>query len=337
MMEETLKGGQRLHGDSPAQEAGLPVVSIITVVFNGLSLIEKTIKSVISQTWPNIEYIVIDGGSTDGTVEILRLYDHQMSYWISEPDKGIYDAMNKGLAAATGDYVWFMNAGDLIYSPETTEKIFSGTKADRKFEPLDERKEAVQVDQGGKPDFRNLASIYYGDAMIVDAGYHEVGLRRLRPPENLTWKSFRKGMLVCHQAILVSREIVEPFDPQYRHSADYDWVLRALIKAQGSRRKAQGKAKGASLKAQEKSQGARLKAQDTEPMVNPRLQSGDIVNTNLVLCAFLDGGHSKQNIGISLKERFHSMVRHYGWVPTVLWHVPIGFKFGWYYFRHKRF
>jgi glycosyltransferase involved in cell wall biosynthesis len=335
MMEETLKGGQRLHGDSPAQEAGLPVVSIITVVFNGLSLIEKTIKSVISQTWPNIEYIVIDGGSTDGTVEILRLYDHQISYWISEPDKGIYDAMNKGLATATGDYVWFMNAGDVIYSPETTEKIFSGTKSANNADSAIIGQAHTQLNFASNPV--NLALIYYGDAMIVDAGYNEVGLRRLRPPENLTWKSFRKGMLVCHQAILVSREIVEPFDPQYRHSADYDWVLRALIKAQGSRLKAQGKAKGASLKAQEKSQGARRKAQDTELMVNPRLQSGDIVNTNLVLCAFLDGGHSKQNIGISLKERFHSMVRHYGWVPTVLWHVPIGFKFGWYYFRHKRF
>ncbi len=303
MMEETLKGGQRLGGQSPVKKAGLQVVSVITVVYNGLSLIEKTINSILSQTWPNIEYIVIDGGSTDGTVEILRLYNDHISYWISEPDKGIYDAMNKGLSAATGDYVWFMNAGDQIYSPETTEKIFSGNNPGREFESATERKVALPADQGVELDFRNLASIYYGDAMIVDAGYHEVGLRRLRPPENLTWKSFRKGMVVCHQAILVSREIAEPFDPQYSHSADFDWVLRALIKAQG----------------------ARLKAQ------------AGIVNTRLVLCAFLDGGHSKQNIGISLRERFHSMVRHYGWVATILSHVTIGFKFGWYYFRHKRF
>jgi glycosyltransferase involved in cell wall biosynthesis len=271
-MEMTLQGGTRLSGQSPVKEPGLPVVSVITVVYNSLSLIEKTIRSVVSQTYPNIEYIVIDGGSADGTTEIIRLYEKQISYWISEPDRGIYDAMNKGLAAATGDFVWFMNAGDLIYSDDITARIFSGERSE-------------------------VAVIYYGDTMIVDPDYREIGLRRLRPPEQLTWKSFRKGMLVCHQAILVSRAIADPFDPAYRHSADFDWVVRALKKAQGS----------------------------------------PIINTHMVLCAFLDGGHSKQNIGISLKERFHSMARHYGLIPTVLRHIPIVVRFGWYYLRNKRF
>ena len=209
--------------------------------------------------------------------------------------------MNKGLAAATGDYVWFMNAGDLIYSPQTTEKIFASGQ---------------------------LASIYYGEAMIVDSAYREVGLRRLRPPEKLTWKSFKKGMLVCHQAILVRRDITVPFDPQYRHSADYDWVLKAL-------KKAEGRGQRAEIRKKNKEEGING---GTELMVYPGLQSGgSVVHTHLILCSFLDGGHSKQNIGISLRERFHSMVRHYGLLPTVLRHIPIAIRFGWYYLRNKRF
>ncbi len=280
-MNDTLQGGTRLDGQSPLKQAGLPVVSVITVVYNSLSLIEKTITSIIEQTYPNIEFIVIDGGSSDGTVELIRLYEKKISYWISEPDRGIYDAMNKGLAAATGDYIWFINAGDRIYSPETTEKIFGTTENPHGIEAL--------------------PFIYYGDTMIVDAEYREVGLRRLRPPEILTWKSFKKGMLVCHQAIIVSRRISEPFDPQYKHSADFDWVVRALKKAEG------------------------------------RGPASSTLNTHLILCSFLDGGHSKQNIGISLRERFHSMVRHYGLVPTVLRHIPIVIRFLWYYLINKRF
>jgi len=303
MMEETLQGGYRINGQSPVKEAGLPVISVITVVYNSLSLIEKTIKSIVGQTYPNIEFIVIDGGSDDGTVEIILLYEKQISYWISEPDRGIYDAMNKGLAASTGDYMWFMNAGDQIYAEDTLEKIFAG---DRDFR---EREQCL---------------VYYGDTMIVDSEYREVGLRRLRPPEVLTWKSFKKGMLVCHQAIIVSREIAEPFDPQYRHSADFDWVVRALKKAQGEILKAQD------IK---NLQGENLIAhQHTSTSAHQHIS-----NTHLVLCAFLDGGHSKKNIGISLRERFHSMVRHYGLIPTVLRHIPIAVKFGWYYLRNKRF
>jgi hypothetical protein len=333
-MEETLHGGTRLNGQSPVKVAGLPVVSVITVVYNSLNLIEKTIRSITGQTYPNIEFVVIDGGSSDGTVEIIRLYEKQIDWWISEPDHGIYDAMNKGLAAATGDYVWFMNAGDRIYAADTLDKIFAGGQP-RNF---------------GESGIRHKAKIWYGDTMIVDPEYREVGLRRLRPPEVLTWKSFKNGMLVCHQAIIVSREIAEPFDPRYRHSADFDWVVRALKKAQGSRRKAQ--------ETRHKAQGARSEGQE-ELVINPRLHSGDVdpaqvsdltanqpfnlstcqpvINTHLILCAFLDGGQSKRNIGISLRERFHSMVRHYGLIPTIIRHVPIAMKFVWYYLINKRF
>jgi hypothetical protein len=165
--------------------------------------------------------------------------------------------------------------------------------------------------------------------MIVDPEYREIGLRRLRPPEVLTWKSFKKGMLVCHQAILVNREIAGPFDPQYKHSADFDWVLRALTKAEGSRLKAQGRIKEQGIQVE------RSASPTNQHMSTSAHQH--IVNTHLVLCTFLDGGHSKKNIGISIRERFHSMVRHYGLIPTLFSHIPIVARFGWYYFRNKRF
>ena len=182
----------------------LPKVSVITVVYNAVELLERTIRNIRSQTYPNIEFIIIDGGSTDGTLDIINNYADLISYWISEPDKGLYDAMNKGLKAATGDFVWFINAGDLIYNKDTTALIFENTES--------------------------IADIYYGDTMIVDQEYNEIGLRRLRPPENLSWKSFQKGMLVCHQSILINRKLAEPYDLDLPHSADFDWVIKALKK-----------------------------------------------------------------------------------------------------------
>ena len=182
-----------------------PKVSVITVVYNDAEGLARTIQSVKNQTYRNIEHIVIDGGSSDGTVPLIRENEADIEYWVSEPDNGIYDAMNKGLEAAKGDFVWFMNAGDLIYDQDTTEKVFPGDE--------------------------QIADIYYGDTIIVDEQYMEVGLRRLRPPDELNWKSFRRGMLVCHQAILVKKDIAEKYDPRYSHSADFDWVIKVLKKA----------------------------------------------------------------------------------------------------------
>ena len=182
----------------------LPKVSVITVVYNAVSLLERTILNIRSQTYPNIEFIVIDGASTDGTLEIIKKYEDLIDLWKSEPDEGLYDAMNKGLKAASGDFVWFINAGDLIYSEDTTAMIFEG------LESYDD--------------------IYYGDTMVVDQEYQEIGLRRLRPPENLNWKSFQKGMLVCHQSILINRTLAELYDLDLPHSADFDWVIKALKK-----------------------------------------------------------------------------------------------------------
>ena len=87
-------------------------ISVVTVCYNAVDCIEETMLSVLDQTYPNIEYIVIDGGSSDGTADVIRKYADRLAYWVSEPDKGIYDAMNKGIVAATGDYINFMNAGD---------------------------------------------------------------------------------------------------------------------------------------------------------------------------------------------------------------------------------
>ncbi|GHT63967.1 hypothetical protein AGMMS50239_20840 [Bacteroidia bacterium] len=100
-----------------------PKISIVTVTYNAVSVLEETILSIINQIYNNIEYIVIDGGSTDGTLDIIKKYEDRLSYWISEPDKGIYDAMNKGIDRASGDWINFMNAGDLFYSNTIIQEL----------------------------------------------------------------------------------------------------------------------------------------------------------------------------------------------------------------------
>ena len=105
-----------------------PKISIVTVTYNCKDTVEKTIQNVLKQTYPNIEYIVIDGNSTDGTKEIIERYADRLAYWVSEPDKGIYDAMNKGIKAATGDWILFRNSGDYFFEPSTVEKVFDWYK-----------------------------------------------------------------------------------------------------------------------------------------------------------------------------------------------------------------
>ncbi|WPQ64528.1 glycosyltransferase family 2 protein [Chitinophaga sancti] len=103
-----------------------PLVSIITVVYNGIISLEKTILSVLGQSFQNIEYIIIDGGSTDGSVDIIKKYADRLAYWVSEPDKGIYYAMNKGIDQASGEWINFMNVGDWFYSADSVNDIFGG-------------------------------------------------------------------------------------------------------------------------------------------------------------------------------------------------------------------
>lgn len=179
-------------------------ISIITVVFNGHSLLERTIKSVLIQTYPHIEYIIIDGASKDGTLDIIDKYRPRIQTIISEKDKGIYDAMNKGLSAATGDYVLFLNAGDELYSDNTINEVFASSKE---------------------------ADVYYGNTAVVDEQRNILGDRRLTPPSILTWKSFKFGMSVSHQSFIAKRSLCEPYSLDYQLGADIDWIIRILKKA----------------------------------------------------------------------------------------------------------
>ena len=102
-----------------------PLISIITVTFNAAGTLERAIRSVLNQTYGNYEYIIIDGASTDGTTDIIGRYSDRLTYWISEPDRGLYDAMNKGIAVAHGDYIYFLGSDDMLF-PTALEEIFSG-------------------------------------------------------------------------------------------------------------------------------------------------------------------------------------------------------------------
>ncbi len=184
-----------------------PKISIITVVRNNAESLKETLKALISLNYAYKELIVIDGNSTDDTPSIIAEFAHNISYWISEPDKGIYDAMNKGLRAATGEYVWFMNAGDLPYSDDVLNQVFYPSE--------------------------NYADIYYGEAMIVSAEGRELGLRRKRIPRKLTQKSFLRGMTICHQSIFIKRSIAPMYNLDLRYVSDIEWVIES-IKGSGS-------------------------------------------------------------------------------------------------------
>lgn len=181
-----------------------PTLSVITVVYNNVRDIELTMLSVLNQTYPTIEYIIIDGASTDGTLDVIKKYEGRLSKFISEKDKGIYDAMNKGLALATGDYVLFMNSGDEIYAPDTVAAIFATA-----------------------PD----ADIYYGETEMINEARESLGRRRHQAPQNFTWRSFKYGMSVSHQAIYIRRSLLQPYSNKYQLSADIDWILHAAKKA----------------------------------------------------------------------------------------------------------
>lgn len=118
------EGGLRTRGYFKQSYEDKPLISIITVVFNGEKYLEETIQSVINQTYDNVEYIIIDGGSTDGTLEIIKKYEDRIDYWVSERDKGISDAFNKGVKVAKGDYINFQGDGDGFVSPNALEKVF---------------------------------------------------------------------------------------------------------------------------------------------------------------------------------------------------------------------
>lgn len=244
--------------------------TIITCTYNAETVLERTLESVREQSYPHIEHLIIDGNSKDGTMTLVDDYiaeceesqSQHVVKAISERDNGLYDAMNKGIKMATGDYLIFLNAGDKLREPGTLEAVVAS---------LDEPKEAVGV--------------IYGDTDIVDDEGHFLHKRRLSPPEKLTWKSFKEGMLVCHQSFYARADIAKSnlYSMEYRISADVDWCIRIM--------------KEADMK------GLKLH------------------NSHLILTSYLDGGMSIKNHRASLLERFRIMSHHYGWLTTVGMHL----------------
>lgn len=237
-------------------------ISIITVTYNAASVLKRTLNSVKAQSWQQIEHLIIDGASKDETISMAETYKAQCPYEVvilSEPDKGLYDAMNKGLRLATGDYLVFLNAGDTLHAADTLETIV------RSAQPL--------------------PGVLYGDTAITDEQGKFLHLRRLRPPKKLTWKSFRQGMLVCHQAFYALTDIAKnlPYDPRYRYSADVDWCIRVMKEAQK--------------------------------------RQLPLVNTQAILADYQEEGQTTIHHRDSLKERFDVMRRHYGLFSTVMMHL----------------
>ncbi|MCM1338009.1 MAG: glycosyltransferase [Candidatus Amulumruptor caecigallinarius] len=177
------------------------IFSVITVTRNAAATLPATIASILAQRGELLEWVVVDGGSTDGTLRMVEEAGVEELRLLSEPDKGIYDAMNKGLAMATGDYVVFLNAGDSFHSADTLELLAEA---------------ALDNDYPG---------VMYGQTQIVDAARHPLGMRHLRAPEELTVDSFKEGMVVCHQAFVVLRKLTTFFNTAYRLSADYEWCI----------------------------------------------------------------------------------------------------------------
>ncbi len=244
--------------------------TVITCTFNAQSVVRRTLRSVLEQSYPHVEHLIIDGMSKDSTMSQVADYERESAekaasheiITVSEPDKGLYDAMNKGLRMATGDYLVYLNAGDVFPAKDTLENI------------------ANAVGEG-----EELPGVLYGDTDVVDDEGHFVRHRRLSPPRELSWRSFRRGMLVCHQAFYARTDLAKahPYDLQYRYSADVDWCIRIMKDAE---------ARGLPLR-----------------------------NVHAVVVDFLDGGMTTAYHKASLKERFRVMRKHYGLLATLLAHA----------------
>lgn len=247
--------------------------TIATVCYNAASALRPTLRSVEQQDYAAIEHLIIDGASKDETLAQLHHYrerhrregDGLEVVFRSEPDKGIYDAMNKALALATGDYILFLNAGDRLHTPHTLSRI------------------AEQLAVYGEGDAR--PAVVYGHTDIVDSDGHFLRRRRLAPPAVLDARSFRQGMLVCHQAFYARTDLARatPYNMNYRFSADFDWCIRILQ---------QGEQK--------------------------RLSNH---NTRLTLADYLAEGTTTANHRASLRERYDIMCRHYGTFLSLCLHA----------------
>lgn len=239
-----------------------PLFSIVTITWNAENLVRPTVESIALQTCRDFEHIIIDGASVDGTIDVIKKYSSVPPRIISEKDNGIYDAMNKGLKAAKGKYVIFMNAGDQFDNDDTLALY---EKAARNSDP----------------------DIIYGDTVIIDSGRNVIGPRHLSVPEKLTFRSFAKGMLVCHQSFMVKRDLAPEYDTRYRFSADYDWTVKCI--------------------------------RATSP--------DKCVNLHSVVTRYLADGTTDRNMIPSLKERFRIMTRYYGFIPVAVRHIGFLLRF----------
>ena len=247
--------------------------TVVTITYNAEAVLQRTLQSVLRQTYGGVEHLIIDGASKDGTLQMAedykRLSDQsELGHKViikSEPDKGIYDAMNKGLTQASGDYIVFMNAGDCFPQDDTLEQVVHRCRLMES--PSDE-----------------LPAVLYGLTDIVDGEGKFLYHRRLQPPAHLSWRSFRQGMLVCHQAFYARTDIAKnlQYDTRYRFSADVDWCIRVMREA--------------------------------ERMNLP------LVPVGIVTANYLEEGQTTQNHRASLIERFRVMCRHYGFFQTVALH-----------------
>ena len=238
--------------------------TIITCTYDASKYIDRTLASVQEQSYPHIEHFIIDGVSKDDTVKKAQTYAYDSHYPVivkSEPDKGLYDAMNKGIQLAKGDYIIFLNAGDVFHEEDTLTCIAEQLK--------------------GQP----LPGVIYGDTDIVDDNGNFIRKRRLAPPEKLSWKSFKLGMLVCHQSFYARTDIAKqvPYNLHYKYSADVDWCIRIMKEAEK--------------------------------------QGLELWNTHKTLCSYLEGGMTEKSHRASLKERFMVMSDHYGMLTTILQHL----------------
>lgn len=250
--------------------------TIVTITYNAAPVFMRTADSVLAQTYRNVEHIIVDGASNDGTADLASDYKrrsdeavngHEVRV-VSEPDKGLYDAMNKGLRLATGDYVCFLNAGDFFPDASILHLIYDNARLG-----------------GYENDKSRLPAVLYGDTDLVDGDGRFVARRRLAPPERLTWRSFRSGMLVCHQAFYARVDIARrtPYDLRYRFSADVDWCIRVMKEA------------------------ARMRL--------------PLANVHATVACYQREGQTTENHRASLRERFDVMRRHYGLVVTLAMHA----------------
>ncbi len=176
-----------------------PKISIVTIAFNNLEGLRSTITSVLSQNYANIEYIIIDGGSFDGSKDLIKNNERSLAYWTSEPDNGIYDAINKGVKHCTGDWIIFMNAGDDFYSPSIIQNIFT------------------------KP-IKNNISFIYGDCITKYEGYQ---IHQKSGPIKSLWN----GSQFSHQSVFIRADIQKKYEynKNNRISADFEFFFEAYI------------------------------------------------------------------------------------------------------------